>query len=237
MANARNPKRKGHDTSRDQGGFIALPWSVLDCPAYASLSHPARSLLWEFARQYVKDNNGRLLASGVYLAKRGWKSQDVVTRAKRELLEAGFIHETVMGHRPNKASWYAVTWHTLDRLSGYDVGSAETFKRSAYRESKPLKNARLTPSHGVERAAIAPSHGVGRAPPTPSHGAIRATFDHSSTPSHGDHLEMPSIAVGFGDVLAVKAILTTETQTAIFDREAYQRLTARPAHLFTNLIH
>lgn len=33
MANARNPKRKGQDTSRDQGGFVALPWAVLDCPA------------------------------------------------------------------------------------------------------------------------------------------------------------------------------------------------------------
>jgi hypothetical protein len=237
VSNGRNPKRKGHDTSRDQGGFVALPWSVLDCPAYARLSHPARSLLWEFARQYVKDNNGRLLASGVYLAKRGWKSQDVVTRAKRELLDAGFIHETVMGHRPNKASWYAVTWRALDKLPGYDAEAIETFKRGAYQQNTPLKNARLTPSRGVERAAIAPSHGVGKAPPTPSHGAIRATFDHSSTPSDGDHLEMPSIALGFGDVRSVPAILTTETKTAPFDHGTYKRLTTNHAHLFTNLIH
>lgn len=237
MANARNPKRKGHDTSRDQGGFIALPWSVLDCPAYARLSHPARSLLLEFARQYVRDNNGRLLASGVYLAKRGWRSQDVVTRAKRELLDAGFIHETAMGHRPNKASWYAVTWRALDKLPGYDAGAAETFKRGAYQQNTPMKNASLTPSHGVERAAIAPSHGVEGAPPTPSHGAIRATFDHSSTPSHGDHLDMPSIATRFGDVGAVLATLTTETKTAIFDSGTYKRLAAKPAHLFTNLLH
>lgn len=215
MANARNPKRKGHDTSRDQGGFIALPWSVLDCPAYARLSHPARSLLWEFARQYVRDNNGRLLASGVYLAKRGWKSSDVIYRAKQELQEAGFIHETVMGHRPNKASWYAVTWRALDKVPGYDAGAAETFKRGAYQQKTQLKNASLTPSHG----------------------AIRATFDHSSTPSHGDHLDMPSIATGFGDVGAVLATLTTETKTAIFDRGTYKRLAAKPVHLFTNLIH
>ena len=116
MANARNPKRKGHDTSRDQGGFIALPWSVLDCPAYARLSHPARGLLLELARQFVRDNNGRLLASRAYLFERGWKSADTITNAKRELLAAGFIHETVMGHRPNKASWYAVTWRSLDKI-------------------------------------------------------------------------------------------------------------------------
>jgi hypothetical protein len=36
-----------------------LPWAVLDCPAYARLSHPARDLLMEIARQFVKDNNGR----------------------------------------------------------------------------------------------------------------------------------------------------------------------------------
>ena len=80
MANGRNRGHKG-DSGRDAGGFIALPWSVLDCPAYARLSHPARALLFELARQFVRDNNGRLLASAAYLAKRGWKSADVITRA------------------------------------------------------------------------------------------------------------------------------------------------------------
>jgi hypothetical protein len=102
--NGRNPKKRGHDTRRDSGGFIALPWSVVDSPAYQQLGHPARSLLLEIARQCVGDNNGMLLASAAHLAKRGWSSNDVITRAKRELLEAGFIHETVKGQRPNKAA-------------------------------------------------------------------------------------------------------------------------------------
>lgn len=193
MANGRNKSRKG-DSGRDGGGFAAIPWSVLDCPAYARLSHPGRSLLMEIARQFVRDNNGRLLASAAYLSKRGWKSADVITRAKRELLEAGFIHETVKGHRPNKASWYAITWQTLDRLMGYDHGAADSFERGAYRNSEPLQIASLRPSHGVERPSIAPSHGVGKVLPTPSHGAIRPTFHPLSTPSHGNHLDMPSIA-------------------------------------------
>jgi hypothetical protein len=128
MANGRNGKRKG-DTGRDSGGFIALPWSVMDCPVYAGLSHPAKALLLEFARQFVRDNNGRLLASRAYLAGRGWKSADVIQRAKDELLAAGFIFETVKGQRPNKASWYAVTWRTLDRHPGYDHGAVESFER------------------------------------------------------------------------------------------------------------
>lgn len=195
MANGRNKNNKG-SSGRDSGGFIALPWSVLDCPAYVRLSHPARSLLLEIARQYVRSNNGRLLASQRYLESRGWKSWDVITRAKRELLESGFIHETVMGHRPNKASWYAVTWYALDKIPGYDSGAVETFKRGAYQQNTPLKNATLTPSHGAERALIAPSHGAGKSPTAPSHGAIRAVLPIPPAPSHGDHLDMPSVAVG-----------------------------------------
>lgn len=183
----RDKRRKGQDNSRDAGGFCAIPWAVLDSAAYQGLSHPARSLLMELARQYVRDNNGRLLASGAYLAKRGWKSNDTITRAKQELIDAGFVHETVKGHRPNKASWYAITWYSIDRLPGYDPGALETFERGAYR-----KNASLTPSGGVERPSIAPSGGVEKVPPTPSGGAIRPTFRTRSTPSGGDHLDKPS---------------------------------------------
>jgi hypothetical protein len=74
----RDRNRKGHDTSRDSGPFVALPFVVLDSRAYLSLSHPAKALLLEIARQYVRDNNGRLLASRVFLAKRGWKSADTI---------------------------------------------------------------------------------------------------------------------------------------------------------------
>ena len=110
----------------------------------------------EIARQYVRDNNGRLLTSQAYLVKRGWKSADVIRRAKQELLEAGFICEMVKGHRPNKASWYAITWQALDRLQGFDPGAAAAFERGAYRKASPIKNAVLTPSHGVGAASIAP---------------------------------------------------------------------------------
>jgi len=226
MANGRNKVGKG-DSGRDPGGFVALPWSVLDCPAYTRLSHPARSLLMEIARQWVRDNNGRLLASGAYLSKRGWKSADVITRAKRELIAAGFIHETVMGQRPNKASWYAVTWQRLDKLKGYDEGAEATFRRGAYMDSTPLKpqktreqlfkkwdgagrsatktvmptkepadrNASLIPPHGVESTLIAPSDGVETNPVAPSHGAMEPVLVPPPTPSHGNHLDMPSVAV------------------------------------------
>ena len=193
MANGRNPGRK-RDTGRDPGGFVALPWSVLDSAAYRRLSHPARSLLLEFARQFVRDNNGRLLASKAYLKERGWNSADTVARAKRQLLEAGFIFETVKGHRPNWACWYAVTWRALDRLDGFDPGAAAVFERGAYLKT-PAKNVVLSPSHGVVATPIAPSGGAGRGPSSPSRGAIRPSYEASPTPSRGNHLEEPSVGV------------------------------------------
>ncbi len=180
-----------YSSGRDPGGFVALPWSVLDSAAYQGLSHPARSLLMEIARQYVRDNNGRLLCSMNHLKPRGWTSQDVVTRAKRELLDAGLIFETCKGARPNKASWYAVTWYVLDKHPGYDPEAAD-FRRGAYQHQKKS----LTPSHGAERPAIAPSHGVESRSTAPSHGAIEGVFHHSPTPSHGDHLDKPSVGAG-----------------------------------------
>lgn len=192
MANGRNKGKRG-DSGRDGGGFVALPWSVLDCPAYARLSMHARALLLELARQFVRDNNGRLLLSRVYMASRGWKSADMLTKAKRELLDAGFIHQTVQGHRPNKASWYAVTWRVLDRHPGYDAGALETFERSKYLKGAPLKNAYLGPPHGTEKPRIVPPHGTGNPPPAPPHGPIKAPSAPLSVPPHGHHLDMPSV--------------------------------------------
>ena len=193
MSNGRNKNNKG-DTGRDAGGFVALPWSVMDCPAYAHLSHPAKALLFEVARQFVRDNNGRMLLSRVHMAKRGWKSADVIDRAKRELLEAGFIFQTVMGHRPNKASWFAVTWRALDKLPGYDAGAEKCFERGAYQKGVPIKNTCLIPSHGTGKPLIVPPHGIEALPTVPPHGAISPFLPLRSIPPHGHHLDMPSTA-------------------------------------------
>lgn len=249
-------KWKAAAASRDAGGFVALPWAVLDSPAYQGLTHPAKSLMMEFARQYVRDNNGRLLASGRHLAQRGWTSNAVITRAKQELVEAGFIYETVKGHRPNKASWYAVTWATLDHIEGFDPGARIGFQRGAYRSNTALLPANaqpktttskgkkmqntdtngyvLTPSGGAEGLSIAPSGGVESAPPTPSGGAIRGVFDYSSTPSGGDHLEKPSTDDRREGAAATSA--QPKTANVQFGNGIYRRLTIKPKHLFTGLL-
>lgn len=217
MSNGRNKNRKG-ESGRDGGGFVALPWAVLDCLAYSRLSAHARALLLEVARQYVRDNNGRLLLSRDYMKARGWKSHDTLGKAKRELLEGGFIHETVKGHRPNKAGWYAVTWQTLDRHPGYDPGAVESFKRSAYRENTPLKNAVLSPPHGTAKAVIGPPHGLETQPASPSHGPMEEVLPTLSSPPHGHHLDMPSAGVqkgvqGSAANTGKKLVRPIETQT------------------------
>lgn len=220
MANGRNKLRRG-DAGRDAGGFVALPWVVLDSPAYLRLSMHARALLLEVARQFTRDNNGWLLLSRAYMAGRGWNSTDMLTKAKRELLAAGFIFETVTGQRPNKAARYAVTWRAIDRHPGYDVGSMEGFQRGAYRLKEPVQNASLVPSHGTEKNAslvpshgpierpIVPPHGTERAPSVPPHGTIRGVFGAPPVPPHGHHLENHLPASAAKDVQHVEGVQET----------------------------
>ena len=170
---------------------MALPFGVLDSMAYRNLPHPARSLLLEVARQVQPDRNGQALLSGNYLAARGWKSSDVIIKAKRELIDAELIFETVKGARPNRAGWYAVTWRDLDPHPAYDPGTMKAFIRGRYRLKEPIaRGDALTPSNGAGTTPIAPPHGVGTTPATPRDGAIRPHFDPSPTPSDGDHLDV-----------------------------------------------
>ena len=179
MANGRGgSKRKNYQVDRDAGYFLALPLSVLDSPNFKKLSANAKALLLEVGRQLGKDNNGRLLLSKAYLLPRGWKSSDMISKGKKELLEYGFIYETVMGHRPNKASWYAVTWQAIDNLSGY--------------KNVALKKNVLIPHSGVSKCMTVPCNGLTTTKAVPSDGAIKPHFSYHSNPHHGHHLDIPS---------------------------------------------
>ena len=192
MANSRR-SGKTIDHGRDPGGFVALPWTVLDSSAYQGLSVHAKALLMEVARQSHHDNNGRLLLSRAYLGPRGWKSSDMIMKAKRELLDAELIFETVKGCRPNKASWYAVTWRMLDRIPGFDSGVTKAFVRGAYlKKGVPhVQKTRSLDRPTVQtKPSIAPPHSTEAPAPVPHHGAISATFAPLSVPSHGHPLEV-----------------------------------------------
>lgn len=162
----------GKHSDCDGSRFIRLPHQVIESPAFFALNHAAKSLLIDIAAQYAGRNNGQMRTSFEFMKARGWKSKDTLTRATRELLEHGFIHQTVIGHRPNKASWYAVTWWTLDRHPGYDPGAAETFERSAYKRWHPAKIEALTPTIGPKGVSIGPTIGLEVTPTSPAIGPM-----------------------------------------------------------------
>jgi hypothetical protein len=184
-------KSKYKDNTKDGGRFIQLPVVVLECQNYQKLGYPAKALLIELARQFTGMNNGRLLLSKKFLAKQGWNSSDVISRAKKELLEYGFIYETVKGHRPNKAGWYAVTWRTLDKIDGYDYGANKGFVRSAFNNLK-IKNTSLNPPNGLKHQSIAPSNGLKTLSITPLKGTVIALNATSLNPLNGNHIYIPS---------------------------------------------
>jgi hypothetical protein len=131
-----SPKKK-RSATRDGGRFLALPYTVLDSPAFMNLPAPAVRLLLDVARQYDGNNNGKLLASDKYLSTRGWTSHDTALRARRELELSGLIFETRKGMRPNRTAWYAVTWLTLDWTPDMDI-KRENFTRGAYAKTLTL---------------------------------------------------------------------------------------------------
>ena len=175
------------DNTKDMGRFIQLPVVVLECQNYISLGYPAKALLIELARQFTGMNNGRLLLSMKFLKKYGWNSSDVVARAKNELIESGFIYETVKGHRPNKASWYAITWRALDKIDGYDHGAEKYFIRSAYTQQQ-FKTKLLNPLNGLKHPTIAPSGGVKTSHSIPLGGAVKTLNVLSVNPLGGNHI-------------------------------------------------
>jgi hypothetical protein len=156
-------RRRGRDDKRERGAFLALPHLVLDSPNYRDLGHTARSLLIDIARQYNGNNNGRLVACAKYLRPLGWRSADVVNRAKKELIASDLLLETRMGWRPNRAAWYALTWFDLDIAAGLDI-NPERYRKGAYLRS-PI------PSDGPTTRTIAPSRGLDGPIAAPPHGS------------------------------------------------------------------
>ena len=171
------------------GQFTPVPHRVMKSDNYMSLSHTAARLLWDIAAQWGKDNNGRLLASWAKMSARGWKSADTLHRARTELVKAGFIYQTVQGHRPNKASWYAITWFPLEKLNGYDAGVEKNYRRWAF------ENTSLKPVIGQAVVATDPAIGQASTPVSPTISLMTARKTQPSSPIVGHPLEIPCIEV------------------------------------------
>lgn len=125
---------KGGAKKRDGDSFVPLPKIVLQSAAFLSLSGHGCKLLLDFCEQYNGDNNGDLQACWKLMRPRGWKSQDTLQKAKRELSESLLIVETRKGARPNKATLYALTFYALDEMPGKLEMTAKGFPRGAWKD-------------------------------------------------------------------------------------------------------
>jgi hypothetical protein len=210
------PKFKGNANKRDGSRFLLLPWVVLDSPGYRAASHTARSLLIDIFRQYTGHNNGKLVACAKHLRPLGWKSNNTVLAAVRQLIDCGLLVEVRKGGFPNTAAWFAVTWADLDVFDGVDInpkrfargaylspqaatsGKARTAKATAARRALSAarrahgENAPPVPSNGATAAPVAPAHGGRGAKPAPSGGAVVLPLKPCPAPPDGDYLETPS---------------------------------------------
>lgn len=206
-------KFKGGRDKRDGRRFAALPMVVLESPGYRLASHPARSLLIDIAMQYTGHNNGKLTACVKYLKPLGWRSNDTIVRARRELLDCGLLIETRKGARPNKAAWFALSWLDLDQAQGLDI-DPKFYRRGDYMrpEKASTQNASLAPPGGVAATLIAPSGGARASIVAPSSGAVRAVSGSAPAPSGGAYLEIPSAPHAAGGV--VSGVASSASSTA-----------------------
>ena len=114
---ARDRWKEGRD-NRERGRFLALPHAVLTSAAYLSLSPHGIKLLIDLGAQYNGRNNGDLCAAWKLMRPRGWRSEETLAKAKKELLRTQLIVETRKGWRPNRASLYALTFFALNYCAG-----------------------------------------------------------------------------------------------------------------------
>lgn len=122
---------------RDAGRFIMLPVPVMESEPYKALGSSARALLLDIASQYCGDNNGRLLAGWKFMSEeRGWRSNNTLLDAKRELLASeSLVVETRMGKFPNTSAWFACTWWPLDWCTDMEM-PVNAFPRGGYKRLK-----------------------------------------------------------------------------------------------------
>lgn len=132
MGNRKHKGYKGAD-KREHGRFLAVPMDVLMSPTYIALSPKAKALLFDLGAQYNGSNNGDLTCAWKIMKRRGWRSEQTLANAKREILDAAFIAETRKGARPNKAGLYAITWFDLDDCGGKLDIAPRAYVKGAWR--------------------------------------------------------------------------------------------------------
>lgn len=133
----RKSRYKDAQERREGGGFVALPYAVVRSCSFSLLNPYAVKLLFDLLAQYNGGNNGDLTAAWTLMKPRGWRSKETLSRAIKELIEAGWVELTRQGGR-HKAGLYAVTFYAIDECKGkLDVQATRT-PRGTWKQNEPL---------------------------------------------------------------------------------------------------
>jgi len=94
-----------------------LPHALTCSDNFNTLSPRAMKLLIQTIARYRGKNNGDFDFSLKTMKKIGWNSNDQITKAKKELMDKGWIVLTRQGGR-NQCNLYAITIWAIDDCNG-----------------------------------------------------------------------------------------------------------------------
>lgn len=140
----KQPSRQKVKGRKETGTFLRVPSAVLMSPNFCSLSTKAKALLLDMGACFNGFNNGDLAATYAMMKARGWKSKDTLSRALKELLDAGMIELTRQGglHGP---SLYAFTWLPIEYCKGKLDVAATRVASGNWRRPSAIDRAALHP--------------------------------------------------------------------------------------------
>lgn len=140
-------KRRAHLKSRrEPGRFAGIPTKVMESENWRRLSGSAVKMALEFAYQFSGANNGDLTAAFSILKKHGWKSQNTINMAIKELIHYNIIIKTRQGDLMKRPNLYALTWYAIDHNKGkMDLCSYTTTAPGTWKNSVPDFDRRTAP--------------------------------------------------------------------------------------------
>lgn len=114
-----------------------MAYIVLRSQNFSRLSPHAIKLMMDLLAQYKGDNNGDLCLAWTLMKKRGWRSRDTLSKARRELLNAEWIIVSRQGgkHLP---TLFALTFFSVDECGGRLDVKATHSPLSNWRNHEPM---------------------------------------------------------------------------------------------------
>jgi hypothetical protein len=165
-------KKQKRPVESISGLYGAIPHGVLDSNAFKGLNYPAKALLFDLMRQHSGKNNGHLHLSFAWLAVRGWKSRDVIQRARAELIARGLLIQTRQGGLNIGASRYALTWLHITNFVNLDIEGKHYHPGAwALMDPMPIAHKNAVPADGkgkpASRYSTVPADGTDTRPTVP----------------------------------------------------------------------